>query len=130
MYLRSNKMIHKISSKLAFIFILSAIGTQAMAAGAIAISDKYATQYGFSHDYPNRGEANRAALSECGSGCKVVLNFDSGCGAYATDQAAGSTVWAWGTSSTGNGAKERALAECSVRGGTSCEILAWSCNSE
>ncbi|MEI6708694.1 MAG: DUF4189 domain-containing protein [Methylococcales bacterium] len=122
-------MIHKLSSKLAFALILSTIGTQAMAAGAIAISDKYASQYGFSHDYPNRREANIEALSQCGSGCKVVLNFDSGCGAYATDQAAGSTVWAWGTSSSGNGAQDRALEECYSRGGTSCQVLAWSCNA-
>jgi hypothetical protein len=122
-------MIDKIFSKLAIALIFSAIGTQAMAAGAIAISDRYATQYGFSHDYPNRREANIAAMNECGSGCKVVLNFDTGCGAYATDQAAGSTVWAWGTSTSGNGAQDRALAECEVRGGTSCQVLAWSCNA-
>ena len=123
-------MIHKLPSKLVFALILAAIGTQAMAAGAIAISDKYASQYGFSHDYPNRREANIEALSQCGSGCKVVLNFDSGCGAYATDQAAGSTVWAWGTSSSGNGAQDRALQECASRGGTSCQVLAWSCNAQ
>lgn len=123
-------MIHKISCKLIFALVLSVLGSEAMAAGAIAISDRYGSQYGFSHDYPDRRSANQAALSECGSGCKVVLNFDSGCGAYATDQAAGSTVWAWGTSSTGNGAQDRALDECSSRGGTSCQVLAWSCNAQ
>ncbi len=123
-------MIHKISSKLVFALVLSIIGTQAMAAGAIAISDRYGSQYGFSHDYPDRRSANQAALSECGDGCKVVLNFDSGCGAYATDQAAGSTVWAWGTGTSGDGAQDRALSECESRGGTSCQVLAWSCNSQ
>jgi Domain of unknown function (DUF4189) len=122
-------MIHKISGKLALTLLLSLIGSEVMAAGAIAISDRYASQYGFSYDYPDRKSANQKALSECGAGCKIVLNFDSGCGAYATDQAAGSTVWAWGTASTGDDAQNRALSECSSRGGTSCEILAWSCNS-
>jgi hypothetical protein len=121
-------MIYKIS-KLAIALVLLTIGSEAMAAGAIAISDRYGSRYGYAHDYPNRGAANRAALSQCGSGCKVVLNFDTGCGAYATDQAQGSTVWSWGTASSGNEAKNRALSECYSRGGKSCKILAWSCNA-
>lgn len=119
----------KISSKLAIALLFSAIGSQAMAAGAIAISDRYGSRYGYSHDYPNRGGANRAALEQCGAGCKVVLNFDTGCGAYVTDQAAGSTVWSWGTGTSGEAAQQRALSECTSRGGTSCEVLAWSCNA-
>ena len=60
-------------------------------------------------------------MNECGFGCKVALNFDSGCGACATDQVKGSAVWAGGTASSGDDDQERALTECGVH----TQVLLW-----
>ncbi len=125
-------MIHKIktiSSKLAFALALAMIATQAMAVGAIAIDSNHGSRYGFSYDYPTRAQAEQRALNECGYGCQVVLDFDTGCGAYAADQASGSSVYGWGTSTSRDGAQNRALSECKAQGGSRCIIRVWGCNS-
>jgi uncharacterized protein DUF4189 len=101
----------------------------ASANGALAIDSNQGPRYGFSYDYPTMSGAERRALNECGSGCRVVLRFSTGCGAYAADQARGSTVYGWGTARTGPGAQNRAMSECRAHGGSSCVVRAWACNS-
>lgn len=125
-------MIHKtqtIVGKLTLALALSAIGTQAMAAGALAIDSNQGRQYGFAYNYPNMGQAEQQVLNECGYGCQVVVRFNTGCAAYAADQARGSTAYGWGTSSSGGEAQNIALSGCQSRGGTSCLVRAWGCNS-
>lgn len=113
----------------ALTLLLSIASTQAMAVGALAIDSNQGSAYGFSYDFDNNYDARNRALSECGSGCTVVVDFDSGCAAYAADQAAGSSVYGWGKDSSESRAKNRALSECSAHGGTNCIIRVWGCNS-
>ena len=104
-------------------------GNSALAVGALAIDGNHGKRYGFSYDYPDTRQAVQRALRECGSGCRVVLKFETGCGAYAIDQAAGSSVYGWATSSSKSTAQSNALDECYAHGGTSCIIRVWGCNS-
>lgn len=117
-----------IAAKLTFVLALSVSGTQAMAAGALAIDSNQGGQYGWSEGQSSIAQAEQRALNECGGGCRVVLTFSSGCGAYAADQAGGSTASGWGTASSGGAAQSRAISECQSRGGSSCQVRAWSCN--
>src|SRR5688572_5092027 len=95
----------------ACVLALGAAGN-AFANGALAIDSNQGPRYGFSYDYSTMSGAERRALNECGRGCRVVLRFSTGCGAYAADQARGSTVYGWGTARTGPGAQNRAMSEC------------------
>jgi hypothetical protein len=108
---------------------LLAFGLQgtALANGALAIDENQGDQYGFSYNHPSMGAAEQRALSECGRGCQVVLRF-SACGAYAADQARGSTVYGWYQAGSGNAAQQGAMNECRSRGGRSCQVRAWGCN--
>lgn len=101
----------------------------AAADGALAIDTNQGDQYGFSYDFSSMGAATDRALSECGSGCSVVLRFSSGCAAYAADQSSGSTAYGWATASSGGSAQSRAVSECQSQGGMSCRVRVWGCNS-
>ena len=96
--------------------------------GALAIDERQGDRWGWAVDYETAAAAAAAALGECGAGCSVVLRFDR-CGAYAADQATGSTAYGWGESyASVDGARQRALTECGSRGGTGCVVRAWGCN--
>ena len=95
--------------------------------GALAIDERQGDQYGWAVDYETAGAARQRALSECGSGCSVVLTFER-CAAYAADQEAGSTVYGWAESyDSAAGARQRALAECGSLG-SGCTVRVWGCN--
>ncbi len=111
-----------------FIVTFALLEGEAMAAGALAIDSNQGDQYGFSYGQPGRSQAVQRALNECGAGCRIVLDFNSGCGAFAADQSRGSSAHGWGTASSGSAAQNRAVAECQARGGTNCTIRAWGCN--
>ena len=97
--------------------------------GALAIDERQGDQYGWAVDYETAVAAGTRALSECGSGCSVVLTFGR-CAAYATDQDAGSTAVGWAESfASADGAWQAALGECGSRGGTGCIVRVWGCNS-
>ena len=96
--------------------------------GALAVDERQGDQYGWAVDYETAGAAQAAALSECGSGCRVVLTF-SRCAAYAADQDAGSTAVGWAESfASSSSAQQAALSECSSRGGSGCIVRVWGCN--
>lgn len=101
----------------------------ALAAGALAIDSNQGSQYGFAYDQPSTSQAEQRALSECGGNCQIVLRFSNGCAAYAADQAGGSTAYGWATASSGSAAQNRALSECQSKGGSSCVVRTWGCNS-
>ena len=95
--------------------------------GALAIDEHQGDQYGWAVDYETASAAGTRAMSECGSGCSVVLTFER-CAAYAADQDAGSTVYGWAESyDSAEGARQRALAECGTRG-SGCTVRVWGCN--
>ena len=94
----------------------------AQVGGALAIDERRGDQWGWAVDYETAGAASAAALGECGAGCSVVLTFDR-CGAYAADEASGSTAYGWGESyASAEGARQRALSECGSRGGSGCVV--------
>ena len=97
--------------------------------GALAIDEHQGDQYGWAVDYETAGAARQRALSECGSGCSVVLTF-ARCAAYAADLDADSTAVGWAESySSSSAAQQSALGECSSRGGGSgCIVRVWGCN--
>lgn len=109
---------------------LSFFEVQAFAAGALAIDSNQGEQFGFAYDYPDLGQAEERALSECGAGCQVVLQFESGCAAYAADQSGGSTAYGWATDDLGPAAQQGALAQCQSQGGSSCIVRSWGCNAQ
>ena len=93
--------------------------------GALAIDEGQGDQYGWAVDYETAGAAGQRALSECGSGCSVVLTFER-CAAYAADQEAGSSAFGWAESyGSSTEARERALSECVSRGGSGCTVRVW-----
>ena len=97
--------------------------------GALAIDERQGDQYGWAVDYETAAAAGTRALSECGSGCSVVLTFGR-CAAYAADQDADSTAVGWAESfASADGARQAALGECGSRGGTGCIVRVWGCNS-
>ncbi|MCK5925965.1 MAG: DUF4189 domain-containing protein, partial [Methylococcales bacterium] len=96
---------------------------------ALAINGNQGNRWGFSHDRLSTSDANQQALLKCGSDCTVVKNFTNGCGAYAADQATGSTIWGFAQASTPEQAKDKALASCLYYKGTQCIIRVWACNS-
>ena len=111
------------------LFVLFA-GSQAMAAGSLAIDSLQSEKYGFSFNRPSTDQADARAMRECGSDCAVVLRFGGGqCGAYAADQAKGSNAYGWGTAANSSNAQARAMSECRERGGSSCKVRSWGCDA-
>ena len=70
---------------------LSVSAAEQTPVGALAIDERQGDQYGRAVDYETAVAAGTMALSECGSGCSVVLTFGR-CAAYAADQDADSTA--------------------------------------
>ena len=96
--------------------------------GALAVDERQGDQYGWAVDHKSASEAQQRALSECGSGCSVVLTFER-CAAYAADQDADSTAVGWAESyGSAAGAQQAALSACSSRGGSGCIVRVWGCN--
>lgn len=118
----------KAAAQIALALTIAIFGGQATAAGALAINVDQGSQYGFAHGHPNTEKAEQRALSECGGGCKVVLQYNSGCAAYAADQSKGASANGWGTGSSGSAAQGRAQSECQSRGGSSCIVRSWACD--
>lgn len=107
----------------------SLLSSHANAEGAIAIDSAKGSRWGVSYDHPNMNSAEIAALNKCGRGCKVVLRYPQGCGAYVIDRAPGSTIYAWAGNNSRAAAERQAMAGCRNRGGRDCIVRAWGCNS-
>ncbi len=96
--------------------------------GALAIDSHQGPSWGWAINYATPQAADRRALNECGSNCRIVMRFSNACAAFAADQAQGSTSYGWANGyDTGAGAQNRATAECRNKGGTSCIVRAWGC---
>ena len=105
-----------------------ALPQAAFAFGALAIDSNHGSAYGFSHDYSTRRDAEDEAMSECGSDCTIVVEFQRGCAAYAADQRSGSSVYGWVNNVSSEAvARHGALAQCSRHGGRSCLVRVWAC---
>lgn len=105
-------------------------GSQAMAAGSLAIDTLQGEKYGFSFNHPSVDQADQRSLRECGPDCTVVLRFSGECGAYAADQTKGSNAYGWGTGATSSNVQARAMSECRAKGGSNCKVRAWGCDAK
>lgn len=97
---------------------------------ALAIDYNHGNRWGYAYDYSTLSQATQRALSECGSGCSVVMTYAGQCGAYAVDRNRDSSAYGWSHASTASAAQTRALSECRTRGGAgaSCVVRVWACN--
>jgi hypothetical protein len=88
--------------------------------GAIAFNETDAS-YGYAYDYESQAEANKAALGECGKGCKVVLRIKNECGAIALSD----SHYGWSNGSNRKQAEQGAVSQC----GKGCKVVAWTCTT-
>lgn len=103
------------------------LGTHLAADAAGAIAKGQGTRTGYAHSFSNTNLASQRALSECGAGCKVILTFDSGCGALAMDR--NSTAHGVARGANRAAAESYALGFCRKYGGTSCYVRTWTCTN-
>ncbi len=119
---------------IAVAFVVSLAGvcgsSEAVAAdnfGAISYSNTTGA-YGYSYDYPSRGQAEDRSLNECskrGRGCKVVLWFRNACGALATGTNYG-YGFAWAAS---RGEAEQVALKYCQKYTDSCKVAVWTCTT-
>lgn len=105
--------------------LLLAGASSAQAAGAIAKGQ--GTRVGYSHSFDTVQGASQRALNECGGGCKVILTFNQGCGAYAMDRNSG--AYGVGRGANRATAENYAMGFCRKYGGTGCYIRTWTCTN-
>ena len=97
--------------------------------GAVAIDTDQGTAWAWAANRADEAEARRAALDECGQGCRIVGTVQDGCAAYAADQAQGGSASAWASGyDTEIDAAGAALDECARRGGADCIVRVWACS--
>lgn len=74
-------------------------------------------------NFVSQAKANEAAISRCGEGCAVVLEFSGNgtCGALATGGGK-ALVWGVATGASQGAAESDALASCKAKGGLNCSI--------
>lgn len=81
---------------------------------------------GISAQWDSQAKANNTALSQCGAGCEVVIEFGNGqCAALArgTNMSLG-----WATGSSKADASQKAVSQCVAYSGVGCVALLAECN--
>ena len=111
--------------------LVTAIGgtiVQAKAAGAIAIGE--CDRAGWSRNYETESGARARALRECrangDTACKIVVNVNGACAAFAVSGRCGARGWAYAP--TSSRARELALNACSDYGGNNCTVRVSFCD--
>lgn len=94
--------------------------------GAIAYDEKTGG-WGYSYDQVTEDMAKKAATKKC-STCTVKLTWQKGCGALAKSNTK-PDVMAVGTGFNRPAAENAARADCVSKGGETCKIAVWACNS-
>lgn len=114
---------------IALAIVLPIVEAQAETHGALAVERGRGDGFGISHSYRTRDAARTRALRECGGRrCEIVLEFDR-CAAYADDQSRVSDIAGRGEHRSSRQAQEKALRECSERGGRRCTVRISACNN-
>lgn len=93
--------------------------------GAIAFDGKGG--WGYSFDQPSEDAAKKASTEKC-STCTVRLTWTKGCGALAQSTTKPEVMSAM-TGFNRPAAESAAKADCVSKGGESCKIAVWACNS-
>jgi hypothetical protein len=104
---------------------MTALAGPALAFGSLALSDDGAS--GWSHNFSSKGRADEAALEQCGPGCRIVVQYWNGCGAYAADGDGSDSASGWGTGTSRRAAEGKAVSECQGAGGDTCDVKVWAC---
>ncbi len=99
---------------------LSACGGNDDLYGAIAYSSSTGVVAG-AYNYESSTEAVNAALSKCGTGCALVLQFEEEdtCGAFVNSP---NGQWGVGTDDSKSGAVDKAVRSCEGKGGVDCKV--------
>jgi Domain of unknown function (DUF4189) len=93
---------------------------------AIAYDEKTGG-WGYSFDQLTEDLATQAATTKCGT-CTVRLSWNQGCGALA-QSTTNKSLMTTGAGSNRAAAEGAARSDCVSKGGGTCNILVWSCNS-
>ena len=92
--------------------------------GAIAYSAK-SGNYGYSHGFSNRAQAEQRAKRECGqTDCEIAAWYQNACGAVA---AGDDEVWAGGNGNSERAARTDAQKDCVNNGGKNCQVIVSHC---
>ena len=93
--------------------------------GSLAVN-RVTKAAGISALWESQAKANNTALSQCGAGCEVVMEFANGqCAAFARGSN-GSMGWAIGSSKAD--ASQKAVSQCQTYSGIGCVVLLAECN--
>lgn len=93
---------------------------------AIAYDEKTGG-WGYSHDQLTEEIAKKAATEKC-STCTVRATWNQGCGALAQSESK-KEIMTTGLGSNRTAAEGAAKADCVAKGGGTCKVLVYSCNS-
>ncbi len=96
--------------------------------GAIAVNTSTGSA-GITSNYKSQSEANTGAIIQCGLlNCNVVLEYGSNlCAALA--RGTNGVVFGWASDSSRSDAKSKAMNQCMLNRGVSCEVKLDQCNS-
>ena len=111
----------------AAVLAFAAMADRADAAFAIAFnpSTGKAAAYNGSFDVE---VAKRQALSNCGSGCRIVASGKKNCVAVVESISTGTSAWAVANGSTTSVAASNGWHECRRKGGVTCKTAAAICD--
>ncbi len=93
---------------------------------AIAYDEKTGG-WGYSYDHLTEDLAKKAATEKCPH-CTVRLNWNQGCGALAQSESK-ADVMTTGLGANQAAAEGAAKTECVAKGGGTCKVLIYACNS-
>jgi len=93
--------------------------------GSLAVN-RVTNAAGISAQWDSQAKANNTALSQCGAGCVVVMEFANGqCAALAR----GSNMsMGWATGSSKADASQKAVSQCVAYSGIACVALLAECS--
>jgi hypothetical protein len=112
-------------------FLLSLFAAPAAeAAGAIAVDSTQGSRYGWWAGSTSKDHAAAQALNSCGSGCTIAAQWDTGCAAFAADQAINQGhIFAGAYGENAAAAQSSAYRACTNRGGLNCQVRVWACDA-
>jgi hypothetical protein len=110
----------------AAVLTLTACGP-AFAAFAIALDPSSGRAYAYNGSF-DLAQAKRVALSNCGSGCRIVASGKGTCAAVVESISTGTGVWAVGYGTTTSVAANQGWHECRRKGGVTCNTAAAICD--
>jgi hypothetical protein len=110
----------------AAVLTLTACGP-ALAAFAIALDPSSGRAHAYNGSF-DLAQAKRVALSNCGSGCRIVASGKGTCAAVVESISTGTGIWAVGYGTTTSVAANNGWHDCRRKGGVTCKTAAAICD--